>query len=125
MQTATSCRGTSRPSAYLHGFDITSSAVSPLNADLSGFPPTCVTWGGDEMFRDPIRRFADAAVPGRGAHRRPREFAGMFHVFEILMPWADDSREVSRHVHRFIHRVLAGAPPLGDTDLRRVLRLSD
>ena len=24
---------------------------------LSGFPPTFVAWGSDEMFRDPIRRF--------------------------------------------------------------------
>ena len=35
----------------------------------------------------------------------------MFHVFEILMPWADDSREVFRQVAGFIARVLAGAPP--------------
>jgi epsilon-lactone hydrolase len=108
--------------AYLHGFDVTSSAVSPLNADLSGFPPTCVTWGGDEMFRDPIRRYV-ARLCQAGVPTDAREFDGMFHVFEILMPWADDSREVSRHVHRFIHRVLADAPPLGDADLRRVLGL--
>jgi epsilon-lactone hydrolase len=106
--------------AYLHGFDVTSSTVSPLNADLSGFPPTCVTWGGDEMFRDPIRRYV-ARLCQAGVPTDAREFDGMFHVFEILMPWADDSREVSRHVHRFIHRVLADAPPLRDTDLRRVL----
>ena len=58
-------------SAYLHGTDVTSSLVSPLIADLSGFPPTCVTWGGDEMFRDPIRRYVDrlraAGVPTRRA----------------------------------------------------------
>jgi acetyl esterase/lipase len=110
--------------SYLHGFDVTSSAVSPLNADLSGFPPTCVTWGGDEMFRDPIRRYV-ARLCQAGVPTDAREFDGMFHVFEILMPWADDSREVFRHVHRFIHRVLADAPPLGDTDLRRVLGLPD
>jgi epsilon-lactone hydrolase len=63
-----------------------------------------------------VARLCQAGVPTDA-----REFDGMFHVFEILMPWADDSREVSRHVHRFIHRVLADAPPLRDTDLRRVL----
>ena len=36
----------------------------------------------------------------------------MFHVFQILMPWADDSREVFRHVRRFIHHVVEDAPPL-------------
>jgi epsilon-lactone hydrolase len=110
--------------AYLHGSDATSSAVSPLNADLSGFPPTCVTWGGDEMFRDPIRRYVER-LRAAGVPTDAQEFDGMFHVFEILMPWADDSREVSRLVHRFIHRVLADAPPLSDTDLRRVLGLQD
>jgi monoterpene epsilon-lactone hydrolase len=109
-------------SAYLHGADVTSSAVAPLNADLSGFPPTCVTWGGDEMFRDPIRRYIDrlraAGVPTYG-----QEFDGMFHVFEILMPWAVNSREVFAHVHRFIERVLADAPPLDDLDLAGALGL--
>lgn len=108
--------------AYLHGFDVTSSVVAPLTADLRGFPPTCVTWGGDEMFRDAIRRYVDrlraAGVPTDG-----REFDGMFHVFQILMPWADDSREVFRHVHHFITRVLAAAPPLGSLDLVAALGL--
>jgi epsilon-lactone hydrolase len=106
--------------SYLHGLDPTT--VSPLSADLSKFPPTCVTWGGDEMFRDPIRRYVqrlrDAGVPTDA-----REFDGMFHVFQILMPWADDSREVFRHVRRFIHRVVADAPPLDDIDVCRALGL--
>jgi epsilon-lactone hydrolase len=102
--------------AYLHGFDSTSSAVSPLNADLSGFPPTCVTWGGDEMFRDPIRRYV-ARLRAAGVPTDAREFPGMFHVFEILMPWAVDSREVFAHVQGFIARVLKEAPPLDETEL--------
>ena len=108
--------------AYLHGTDVTSSPVSPLNADLRGFPPTCITWGGDEMFRDPIRRYV-ARLRAAGVPTDAQEFEGMFHVFEILMPWAEDSREVSRLVHRFIGRVLEDAPPLGDTDLSRALGL--
>ncbi len=109
-------------SAYLHGADVTSSAVAPLNADLSGFPPTCVTWGGDEMFRDPIRRYVDR-LRSAGVPTDAQEFDGMFHVFEILMPWAVDSREVFAHVRRFIHRVLADAPPLDDLDLSGALGL--
>jgi acetyl esterase/lipase len=106
--------------AYLHGFDSTSSTVSPLNADLSSFPPTCVTWGGDEMFRDPIRRYVER-LSSAGVPTDAKEFEGMFHVFQILMPWAENSREVFRHVHRFIERVLAGAAPLGDLDLLHAL----
>jgi acetyl esterase/lipase len=108
--------------AYLHGFDVTNDVVSPLSADLSGFPPTCVTWGGDEMFRDPIRRYVER-LRAAGVPTDAREFPGMFHVFEILMPWADDSREVFRHVHRFIERVLADAPSLGSLDLATALGL--
>ena len=79
--------------AYLHGADVGSSPVSPLSADLSGFPPTCVTWGGDEMFRDPIRRYVDC-LRAAGVPTEAQEFEGMFHVFEILMPWAVNSHEV-------------------------------
>src|SRR5580693_8356842 len=109
-------------SAYLHGADVTSGAVAPLHADLSGFPPTCVTWGGNEMFRDPIRRYVDR-LRAAGVPTDAREFEGMFHVFEILMPWAEDSREAFRHVWRFISRVLQEAPPLGALDLMGALGL--
>jgi len=95
--------------SYLHGLDASSAYVSAVSADLEGFPPTCMSWGGDEMFRDPIRRFAErlqlAGVPTH-AHEVP----GMFHVFQILMPWADSSREVYRHVGTFVDRILRGAP---------------
>ena len=58
------------------------------------------------MFRDPIQRYVDR-LRAAGVPTDAREFEGMFHVFEILMPWAVNSREVFRHVHRFIERVLA------------------
>jgi epsilon-lactone hydrolase len=109
--------------AYLHGTDVTSTLVSPLSADLSGFPPTCVAWGADEMFRDPIRRYVDR-LRASGVPTDGREFEGMFHVFEILMPWADNSREVFRHVHRFMERVLGEAPPLGACDLSLALNVA-
>lgn len=97
--------------SYLHGVDASSAYISPVNADLEGFPPTCISWGADEMFRDPIRRFAgrlrQAGVPTY-AHEAP----GMFHVFPILMPWAEASREVYQHVGRFVHGILETAPAL-------------
>jgi epsilon-lactone hydrolase len=100
--------------AYLHGADATSAEVSPLTADLSDFPPTCVTWGGDEMFRDPIRRYV-ARLRQAGVPTEAQEFPGMFHVFQMLMPWADDSRAAFRLVRSFIHGIVEGAPPLTDT----------
>ncbi len=97
--------------AYLHGVNSAYREVSPLTADLTGFPPTCVTWGGDEMFRDTIRRYVErlrqAAIP-----IETQEFDGMFHVFQILMPWAEASREAFSMVRSFVHKIVADAPPL-------------
>jgi acetyl esterase/lipase len=97
--------------SYLHGLDDSDEAVSPLTADLSGFPPTCVTWGGDEMFRDPIRRYVQR-LRAAGVRTEAQEFEGMFHVFQILMPWAVDSRDVFQLVRRFVHDIVVEAPPL-------------
>ena len=99
--------------AYLHGTDVTSSEVSPLTADLEFFPPTCVTWGGDEMFRDPIRRFVDR-LRAAGISTEAQEFPGMFHVFQILVPWAEASRAAFRLVRDFIHKNVEDAPLMTD-----------
>ncbi len=108
--------------SYLHGFDPTSASVSPLTADLSGCPPACVSWGGNEMFRDPIRRYVER-LRAAGAQVDAKEYEGMFHVFQILMPWADDSRDVFRRVQRFIHEIVVDAPAVRMGSLRRKLGL--
>ena len=97
--------------AYLHGTDATTYEVSPLTADLANFPPTCVTWGGDEMFRDPIRRFVDR-LRLDGVPTETQEFPGMFHVFPILMPWAEASREAFGLVREFVRKIVQDAPPV-------------
>jgi acetyl esterase/lipase len=87
--------------------------VSAVNADLSGFPPTFVAFGSDEMLRDQIRRLVvvleEAGVP-HAAH----EEHGMFHVFPILMPWASASRRVYAAVDAFIHDHAATAGAVAD-----------
>jgi acetyl esterase/lipase len=108
--------------AYLHGADATSMSVSPLTADLEGFPPTFVAWGGDEMFRDPIRRYVQR-LRAAGCATEALEYEGRFHVFPILMPWLDDSRDVFRRMRAFIHKLLASAPKWSDPDIRRELGL--
>ena len=97
--------------SYLHGADASSDYISPLDADLKGFPPTFVSWGGNEMFRDPIRRYADR-LERSGVPTHAHEFSGMFHVFQILMPWAEKSRESFRHVCTFVSDLASDAPPL-------------
>jgi acetyl esterase/lipase len=93
--------------AYVHGVDPSSNAVSPIYADCSHYPPTMVVFGDDEMFRDPIRRFV-AVLAACGVDTTVVEEPGMFHVFPILMPWADGSRRAYRSVGRFVADRLAG-----------------
>ncbi|MCU0310497.1 MAG: alpha/beta hydrolase [Acidimicrobiales bacterium] len=96
-------------SSYLHGFDPASGFVSPVNADLTGHPPTFVAWGDREMFRDPIRRFVVRLREADVDHTALEE-PGMFHVFPILMPWADQSRRVYRSVAAFVDALVADHP---------------
>jgi epsilon-lactone hydrolase len=98
-------------SAYVRGVDLSSHSLSPLTADLSDFPPTWVSWGAEEMFRDPIRRYAQRLCD-EGVPVEAHEYKGMFHVFQILMPWADASRASFRLLRGFIHNILDAAPPL-------------
>jgi monoterpene epsilon-lactone hydrolase len=105
--------------SYLHGEDAADASVSPLNADLVGFPPTFVGWGGDEMFRDPIRRYAER-LAAAGVPTHAHEFEGMFHVFQILMPWTDQSHESFAHLGAFVQKQVADAPAFDATVLRDI-----
>ena len=103
--------------SYLHGEDASSASISPLTADLDGFPPTFVAWGGDEMFRDPIRRYAER-LRAAGVPTHAHEFEGMFHVFQILMPWAEKSRAAFAHLQTFVQKLVADAPAFDPAVLR-------
>lgn len=87
--------------AYLHGEDARSAAVSAVDQDVHLWPPVYMTWGSDEMFRDAIRVLSAHLDDSEVVHLG-HEADGMFHVFPILMPWADASREVYREVGEFV-----------------------
>jgi epsilon-lactone hydrolase len=97
-------------SAYLHGRSAREGSVSAVDQDVSGWPPTFVSFGGDEMFRDPIRLFVDH-LEKAGVDTFAIEEPGMFHVFPILMPWAEGSRRAYRAVGEFVNARLPGAGP--------------
>jgi acetyl esterase/lipase len=90
---------------YLHGLDPHDTRVSVTDGDLRGFPPTFVAYGGDEMFRDPIRRFVER-LEREGVAATTIEEPHMFHVYPILMPWADTSARVYRGVGSFVRERL-------------------
>ncbi len=93
--------------AYLHGVDPSSPLVSAVSQDLSGWPSTFVSIGGDEIFRDAIRHFSfhlDEADVDAEIHEEP----GMFHVYPILMPWSDAGRRTVVAAGNFVrHRLPA------------------
>jgi acetyl esterase/lipase len=68
-----------------------------------------VSFGEDEVFRDGIRRFVDH-LEDAGVDVTAVEEPGMFHVFPILMPWAEGSRRAYREVGEFVAEHL---PPTG------------
>lgn len=91
---------------YLHGLDARDPSVSALDADLHAFPSVFVALGGDEMFRDAIRRFV-GRLRASGIDTTVIEEPLMFHAFPLLMPWADASERVYRAAGGFVARQLA------------------
>ena len=87
--------------AYLHGRDPTSSVLSGLDQDVKGWPPTFVYFGSDEMLRDSIRTFI-AHLEEAEVETVAHEEEGMFHVFPILMPWAEASHRVYHQIGEFV-----------------------
>lgn len=105
------------PSApYLQGVSPNDERVSALyaSADPAWFPPTFVCWGGDEMFRDGIREFV-ANLEAAGVPVHAMEERGMFHVFPILMPWAESSRRVFRSLYELSRRFVTPDPDAEQT----------
>jgi epsilon-lactone hydrolase len=103
-------------SSYLHGRSARGAAVSAVDQDVSGWPPTFVSFGGDEMFRDAIRLFVQH-LEKAGVDTVAIEEPGMFHVFPILMPWAEGSRRVYRAVGDFADAHLPESPISGGSSL--------
>ncbi|WP_246696135.1 alpha/beta hydrolase [Mesorhizobium sp. SARCC-RB16n] len=67
--------------------------VSPLYADLSGFPPVFLQAGADETLVDESRVFAERARQA-GVETRLDVFDGMLHSFQMMAgraPEADDA----------------------------------
>jgi epsilon-lactone hydrolase len=92
--------------SYLHGIDPDDQRVDVLLDDLSGWPPTFIVYGGDEMFRDAIRLLVEK-LEADGVPHEALEVEGMFHVFPFLPPWARESRDAYRRAGDFVRAALA------------------
>jgi monoterpene epsilon-lactone hydrolase len=91
---------------YLGGADPKDPRVSIVYGDVHRFPPSFIAYGGEEMFCDEIEEFigklkdADVDVDSFRAEY-------LFHVYEILMPWADVSKATLAAVATFVDRHLS------------------
>jgi epsilon-lactone hydrolase len=92
--------------SYLHGIDPDDQRVDVLLDDLSGWPPTFLVYGGDEIFRDAIRLLAEK-LEADGVPHENLEVEGMFHVFPFLLPWARESRDAYRRAGGFVRDALS------------------
>lgn len=90
--------------AYLQGVDPGVRCVSVIEHDVGPWPPTLISFGSDEIFRDSIRhlveRLRDADVDTMSL-----EEPGMFHVFPLLVPWAEASQRTFDAIETFVGSV--------------------
>ncbi|OKI20015.1 hypothetical protein A6A08_23940 [Nocardiopsis sp. TSRI0078] len=69
---------------YLAGAAPDRAPQSPLHGDLRGLPPLLLPVGGDELFLDDARRFAEAAAAA-GTDARVDLYEGMPHAFHATV----------------------------------------
>ena len=89
--------------------------VSPLYADLAGFPATLLYVGGHEVLLDDALRFVDRAREA-GSDASVGVFPGLWHVFPAF-PGLPESRDAIAELGAFIRRHTLDAAPvdaLGD-----------
>lgn len=93
--------------AYLQGVDPGERCVSVIEHDIRRWPPTLISFGSNEIFRDSIRqlvrRLDDAHVDTTAI-----EEPDMFHVFPILVPWSAAGQRTLDAVETFVAGGLEG-----------------
>jgi acetyl esterase/lipase len=93
---------------YAGAADARDPEISPLFADLSGFPPTLVQVGTREIFLGDAARFAEKARAA-GVEITLRVFDGMFHLFH--QHWRlKEARAAQGDVAAFVRRIAAERP---------------
>lgn len=97
--------------AYLAGIDPRTPLVSPVCAprsDLTGFPPTCIEVGGDEVLLDDASTMADN-LRDAGVEVTLTVWPQMIHVFQAFPPdLLPEARQSVDAVGAFVHERLSG-----------------
>ena len=93
--------------SYLQGADPGAACLSAIEQNLGTWPPTIITFGADEMFRDAIRLLAER-LDTAGVDTTAIEASGMFHVYPIIMSWHPAARDAMAAVGSFVDVQMGG-----------------
>lgn len=83
--------------------------ISPLYANLAGFPPLLIQVGSRETLLDDSTRLADK-VQQAGGHVSLEVWPGMIHQWQIFPFWLDDARKSNARMAEFAASHFADKP---------------
>ena len=86
---------------YLAGSDPRDGALSPLHAELAGFPPLLMQVGADEILRDDSVMMVDA-VKAAGGQATLEVWPDLFHVWQNFPSRIPESVQALSNVARFL-----------------------
>ncbi|MFT4184612.1 MAG: alpha/beta hydrolase [Rhizobium sp.] len=95
--------------AYVGDKPAVDPALSPLYADMTGFPPLLMQVGARETLLDDTLRLQDKARHA-GVDVRAEVWPGMLHQWQIFPFWIDDARKSNAKVAEFAIAHFADKP---------------
>jgi acetyl esterase/lipase len=95
---------------YLAGADPKDPLASPLYANLSGLPPTCIQVGGDETLLGESLQLEQNAR-NAGVDVQAEVFPGQQHTFQMAAGYAPESDDAIRKLARWVRPKLGLTQP--------------
>ena len=93
-------------STYCRGADLHDPLVSPVFGDCTGFPPTAIHVGSEEMFYDDALHMAEV-LSRDGVQVQLREWTGLCHTF--LLAQIPESEQAYKEIADFFQKEGEGA----------------
>lgn len=92
---------------YAPGFDLESPEISPLFADMAGYPPLLIFAGGREMLLDDaVRLHASARAAGVDATLVVEE--DMMHVWPVALTWEPATKQTFETCAKWVSERMGG-----------------
>lgn len=89
---------------YIADNDPKSALISPLFADLKGFPPLLIQVGYDEVLLSDSTRLAEKAKEA-GVNVKLEVWKGMWHVWHNQAPGLPEARRAIQHIGDFVEEI--------------------